>query len=491
MKERRESISTRSASEEEAELRTYRSTSSLALRVVILALGIGSFLPASFAQRPKPPAAAQPKPPRTLADLVTPAPMPGEFPPPPRIDDAKAKAAGLRKLTGKHVTIYTDVPAANDVDDLPQVFDAAVPLWCEYFKVDPKLTANWHLVSYLAANKKDVSKFTAAGLWPASLPPFLNGFQQGAEFWEYDQPSAYYRRHLMIHEGTHAFMTHFLGGNGPPWFNEGLAELMGTHVWKDGKLRLNVIPAHRDDAPYWGRVKILKDQFAVGRALPPLNVMQLRSDEFLQNDSYGWAWGAAFFFDHHPRTAEAFRKLQTNVGDRSIDFSTGFKDQLGDEWAAVQEDWQLFVAEADYGYDVARAAVVRKPAAALPAGGTKVKIAADRGWQSTGIRFDANVSYQLKATGRYQIGKTKEVWWCEPGGVTIHYHNNQPLGMLVASLGDWDEPREVTPLLGAAPVGLETKLKSPRAGTLYLKINEPAARLADNAGELEVVVTQE
>ena len=51
----------------------------------------------------------------------------------------------------------------------------------------------------------------------------------GREFWLFDQPTDYYVRHLLLHEGTHVFMVSFLGGCGPGWYMEGTAELLGTH----------------------------------------------------------------------------------------------------------------------------------------------------------------------------------------------------------------------------------------------------------------------
>ncbi len=41
------------------------------------------------------------------------------------IDEAQAAAQGIRKLNGKHLTVYTDLPADSDVDQLPAVFDLA------------------------------------------------------------------------------------------------------------------------------------------------------------------------------------------------------------------------------------------------------------------------------------------------------------------------------------------------------------------------------
>ena len=45
------------------------------------------------------------------------------------------------------------------------------------------------------------------------FPLFLaNGVTLGSDMWLHDQPTDYYRRHLLLHEGTHAFMIAFLGG---------------------------------------------------------------------------------------------------------------------------------------------------------------------------------------------------------------------------------------------------------------------------------------
>ncbi len=152
----------------------------------------------------------------------------------PAIEEGKVAAAGIRKLTGKHLTLYTDLPADTGpaVDELPRVFDAAVPLWCEYFGVDPAKPAEWKIVGSLM---KDKERFLGAGLYSENLPPFPHGFSQGSQVWLYDQPSDYYRRHLLLHEGTHAFMNRWLGGAGPPWYMEGMAELLGTHQWSGGK----------------------------------------------------------------------------------------------------------------------------------------------------------------------------------------------------------------------------------------------------------------
>ena len=146
----------------------------------------------------------------------------------------------------------------------------------------------------------------------------------------------------------------------------------------------------------------------------------------------------------------------------------------------------------EYGYDVGRAAIVRKRVQALPASGATAMIVADRGWQSAGVRLEAGGQYRLEAKGRYQVGKTTDIWWCEPGGVTLHYYQGRPLGLLLAAIrDDTQPPAGLTPLARPQTVGLETSLTAPSAGTLYLRINESAAKLSDNSGQIDVRIRRE
>jgi hypothetical protein len=78
---------------------------------------------------------------------------------------------------------------------------------------------------------------------------------------------------------------------------------------------------------------------------------------------------------------------------------------------------------------------------------------------------------------------------CEPGGVTIRYHQGQPLGKLLAAISDLDgPPPTLTPLARPLPIGLANEFKPEHTGTLYLKINEAASGLHDNRGDLRVTL---
>ncbi len=158
--------------------------------------------------------------------------------------------------------MFTDLPEGPAVDELPEVLDLAFPQWCAYFGQDAERLAAWHVVACVV---RDKSRFRNAGLLPDSVPD-LPGYTLGAQFWVMEQSSDYYRRHLFLHEGTHSFMFTVLRGCGPYWYKEAVAEMLGTHRWKDGRLELNYMPATTDEVPMWGRVKIIKEAFAAHRA---------------------------------------------------------------------------------------------------------------------------------------------------------------------------------------------------------------------------------
>ena len=214
------------------------------------------------------------------------------------VDDAKAAALGIRKLVGQHLVLYTDLPASPEIDSLPAIFDQAVPQWAEYFGVDEAKTRDWRVQAFLIGDRKTFDKL---GVMPAGDDQFLHGLAAGSEFWLYDQPTPYYRRHLLLHEGTHAFMEKFLGGCGPGWYMEGMAELFGTHRLGAGsreqgagsegnsgaaaQLEMRVMPRSREEVPMWGRIKLIRDAVAAGRMLDLSAVMELDNRKQMDNES--------------------------------------------------------------------------------------------------------------------------------------------------------------------------------------------------------------
>ena len=417
-------------------------------------------------------------------------------------------AAEVRKLPGKHITLYTDLPTSPAVDALPEMFDQAFGQWCAYFGVDPARQAGWHVTGCVM---RDQGAFRAAGLLPDGLPPFRHGYSVGKRLWVNEQGSDYYRAHLLLHEGTHAFMNTILGRGAPPWYVEGMSEMLGTHRWHEGRLTLGYLPASRDEVPLWGRVKIVRDDFAAQRAKSLRGVFQYGPQAHQDIEPYGWCWAAAIFLDRHPRYQARFRQLAKWTS--APDLTNRFVGLIGGDWDQLAEEWQVFVADLEYGYDFQRTAIDFTPGRNLPREGAKVTVAADRAWQNSGIRLQAGTTYQLRASGRYQVKKgvrtifseesplrasptSREnssdpfsVWWCEPNGVSIRYYRGQPLGLLLAAVRpDRPEPDTPSALLRPIPIGLGAELTPKQTGTLFLRINDSAGELSDNAGTLVVEV---
>jgi hypothetical protein len=239
-------------------------------------------------------------------------------------------------------------------------------------------------------------------------------------------------------------------------------------------------------------VKIVQDEFAAKRGLMLPEIFQLDRRAHLRNEPYGWCWAAAAFLDGHPRYREPFRKLKADAATTDDRFSRHFLAALANDAKYLAEDWQVFVAEIDYGYDLERSAVRRKPAESLvnvPQEGITVKIDAAAGWQSSGVRVRAGDSYSIAASGRYHVGDKPKPWICEPAGVSIEYHRGLPLGILMAAVGEDDASGDkLTGLVAGQPVGSRRDGVWEASGVVYFRINEASAGLKDNRGVVTIVM---
>jgi hypothetical protein len=402
---------------------------------------------------------------------------------PRQLDVRRLEAAGLRVLEGRHVRLVTDLPASVAIDELPAVFDAAVPQWAAYFDMP---TARVRDAQWLGFLVKDRTKFAALDLMPAERPDFLTGYARGSEFWLLDQASDYYRRHLLLHEGTHAFMQAMLGGAGAPWYMEGMAELLGTHEWRNGKLTLGVMPRHRDDVPMWGRIKLIRDAVAADAAWPIARVLEVDNSRSLDVDAYAWCWALAALLDGHPEFQEPFRELRANVADPR--FSERFKQKFADDGRDLATEWQAFVAALDYGYDIPRMALVHAEAAPVESASRRSRIEANRGWQSAGWILRGGETYHISASGRYELHRDGEAWPCEPGGVTIDYYGGRPVGVLIGAL----RPVEGSAANGdpgfsqPTVIGLDATITPARDSELYIRVSDDPAHIGKNSGRVDV-----
>ena len=418
-----------------------------------------------------------------------------------KINQDAVKAAGIQKLTGKHIELYTDVREPK-IDELVSVFDKSVSQWCQILQVKPKQLKNWRMRVFLIANPNDTERFRKIGLLPDHIPTFLAGYQRGPNIWLYLQPGEYYTRHLLLHEGTHAMMQWFLNGHGAPWYSEGMAELVGVHHWNGESIKLNYRLKSRDEAPYWGRVKKIKDNINDGQFMTLSEVLTIEPESFLKVRAYSWSWAACEFFNNHSKSKEFFQEVRKQVWREPKIFNRRFRSRLKTHWEELERDWALFINEIDYGYAVERGQI--SVATARAADDTKNQfpnftIQSDRSWQLTNIELKKGERIKISGSGEFKVGQTVAAsdsgqtlaWPCQSNGITIEYYRGRPLGMLQAGIlapSGRTARDQVAGLLKPTPIGLSAEITAPSDGLLCLRINESPARLEDNQGALEVRV---
>ncbi|MGI9518597.1 MAG: hypothetical protein ACR2NP_16190 [Pirellulaceae bacterium] len=399
-----------------------------------------------------------------------------------RINWPRVEAEGLQVTRGDHLTLITDVRERADVDEFVTVFDQAVEGWCDYFAIPRASAEDWHMTGCLIL---DPQKFTDAGLLFDDLPAFPAGYQRNDMMWLFVQDGDYYTRHLLLHEGTHAFMEKFLGGYGPPWYAEGMAELLAVHRWSDGQLVINHRIGHRDEVPYWGRVKLIREDRDNDRGFDLDEVLMIPPDSFQQVRYYGWAWAACEFFDRHLQYQEVFRRLPSLVNVDPLEFNQQFRRELESDWETARQDWQNMVQEMDYGYDVERASLSTVADRSSSDDATEFGLASDRGWQDTGIEVRGGMQLEISGNGMYRVrDEGGTAWPADAGGITIEYYQGRPLGRLTAAV----LPSESNDPLNVIDIGTATTIAIPADGRLLMRINESPADLHDNEGQLQVRV---
>ncbi|MEN1679356.1 MAG: hypothetical protein AAGJ46_07155 [Planctomycetota bacterium] len=398
------------------------------------------------------------------------------WPKPRPLVEEKLEALGIRVVRGDVLTLVTDLPPSPAVDELPRVATTAVEAFAEYFELTPP--AGWRVQAFVMGDRE---RFAAAGLLPpAEHADFANGLSMGYELWVKDQPSDYYRRALLVHELTHSFMSTLLGGCGPGWYMEATAELMGAHAWdaESGELRVGIVPASKTDCPQWGRVPLVRK---AGESLTAAAVMRVDNRQKLEVDAYAHVWALAKLLDTHPRYQARWRALPRVLLER--DFNDRFRQTFAEDWRRLNQELRLLATTCEYGHDIAREAIDFQ-ATGKPLGEAthRTPVRADRGWQPAGVFVEQGVTYRYKAAGEFVIAREPDgaPWPCQADGVTLRYHGGRPLGRLLAMVDG--EPGFSPPI----ELGADGQFVAPAAGTLYLRVNDSPAELAENEGGLWV-----
>ena len=408
---------------------------------------------------------------------------------------ATARRAGFCVLEGERLVLVTDRPAraGDGVAELPAVFDQAFAVWCGHYGIAPDSLPAWRARGCLIVDRQ---RFRVAGLLPADVPEFTNGFCLNDRFWLLDQSNPAYRRHLLMHEGVHAFTLTVRSLTAPPWYTEGIAEYLATHRLEaaaEGPPRFvsTPLPDRIADVEQLGRIERLQRLRAAGESPAFDAVLATTAAGHGDVSAYAATWAVVAMLARHPRYAPSFARLERGPLDAALTERLAELDNWDE--ARASRDFDAFTAEVEYGFDFARSAIDWAAGRPLTARAS-VRVAADRGWQNTGLALAAGSRYAVAATGRVVLGTVaveggagSTTLVSEPRGISLRWYRGRPIGRLIAA--QWvDQPQAGRPRFEIVAEGGDASFTALADGPLYLKVNEPPGDLADNRGELTVTV---
>ncbi len=395
--------------------------------------------------------------------------------------------AGFSKVSGTYIDVITDMPLSDELRELPAVFDAAIPQWCAVFDLPLSAVEAWHVEAFVMLDRQ---RFISANFLPEAISHFTYGFQFGDRLWVTEQRSAYYRRHLLLHEGTHWIMARKYGRQAPPWLMEGMAEWLGTHRWDGAKLELGIIPNNRDEVPYWGRTKIIQEQLANGVAPSLESILRYSTTAHQQQEAYAWSWAAVVFLKHHPDTSETFAKLLGQPLQGRDDANRWLFQQLSRRWPTLRQEWNATLSDLDYGFAPHRGLLTVSNEPRQLTGPQKITIDAARGWQASGFTVEAGTEISIAAEGEFVLAQQPKAWRTYPDGVTLEYYRGQPLGrLLMTTVAPLIREPDFSNPLSIVAVGAGGKYAVTQSGELQFRINEATGDLADNSGTLTISIS--
>ena len=395
----------------------------------------------------------------------------GAFSPPLLAQSKRAakrdEAAGGKPVDYKspHFLVHTDL-SAEEAKELLTRLETMLGLISQYWGKPPSGIIECYVV-------KDL------GTWPEGSIPSASGraqieagagvtiterITQGNRFLAKAVVYASADRNTPQHEAVHAYCGQTFGRTGPVWYSEGMAE-MGAY-WKKGESAVNCEPEI---------VKYL-------RSAEPKSLNSIVNDEEFTGDSwqnYAWRWALCHLLANNPNYSDRFRPLGLAI---LTDQPVTFEQVYGPMATEICFEYLFFLKHFDIGYRADLCAFDwKKKFKPLRTGTITTTVAANKGWQATGIEIAQGDQLDFSAEGTWKLTK---------GGLALSADGDTGQGMLSAMvMKDFslDGSLKLEEYV-SEPIDLGTygSFTAPQAGKLYLRCSDEWNALADNSGSIKV-----
>lgn len=266
---------------------------------------------------------------------------------------------------------------------------------------------------------------------------------------------------VVQHEAVHGYCFLVFGNTGPLWYAEGMAEV--GRYWEPDNIAVNANPAI---------IGYLRESEPLSMA----TIINARTIDGELWKAYAWRWVLCHMLAHNPNYSRAFHKLGKQLmTDQPASFESAFgnvADEVSFEYLHFLEHLQTGLRADLCAWDWQKTA---RPL--LPGRTVATRVLANRGWQASGLRVEAGVTYRFLAEGQWQLNPVGN-----PDGADGEGSNG--LGRLVGVI------MKDFRLSGEFELGADCTWTAPSDGVLYLRCREPLASIADNTGEMEVRITR-
>lgn len=404
------------------------------------------------------------------------------------LNPQRLAAVGIHVLEAPRLILLTD----RNPDSVRELLDLA-DLFYDYLQRECgplRASQSGEEFQAIGCLMVDLERFETAGLVPDSVVDMQHGQQFGYRFWLRDQKDDYYRRHLLLHEFAHVYMTCDTGLDNIPagWFMEGAAEVFATHDTTSQLPAFGLLPRQFAGFEGWGRISAIRrnrvdrvaDQLTL-QSIPALHQVQFPEGPLARSeDRYAWWWALSWMLANHPEYVDEWKALCHVRGADDFHQQTDkLIDQLSDRLAV---DWLLFAESLSEHFDSSRSLPLhREIASASP---EQFALLAGRGWQDTGCSMQAGDTITIECSGECVVEQSTAPWVSQPNGITLEYNQGRPLGEVVAVFVNGDEgwiSRRIA-------IGNQRTLTVTQPGQLWLQINDDAGMRSNNSGSYSVAI---